>query len=126
MGEPELEGETAELAQMVEDYHKLDAEDYVGGLPTRFRYREVCLHPQSHIFSHSSFHRFLLMPCSPERTTAYCQQATGTCASITRTQLLLLGWLQVACAIAHSACHAQVKTLGIIAVEFKVSKLAMH
>ncbi|CAL8460534.1 g63 [Coccomyxa elongata] len=41
VGEPKLEGETAELAQMVEEYHKLDAEDYVGGVPTRFRYREV-------------------------------------------------------------------------------------
>lgn len=29
---------------MVEEYHKLDAEDYVGGVPTRFRYREVRQH----------------------------------------------------------------------------------
>ncbi|KAK9908790.1 hypothetical protein WJX75_002962 [Coccomyxa subellipsoidea] len=36
-----LEGERAELARMVEEYQKLDAEDYVGGIPTRFRYREV-------------------------------------------------------------------------------------
>ncbi len=44
-GLPALEEERVELTQMVEEYEKLDAEDFVGGMPTRFRYREVCISP---------------------------------------------------------------------------------
>jgi protein KRI1 len=30
-----------DLKRLVEEYHKLDYEDFVGGIPTRFRYKEV-------------------------------------------------------------------------------------
>lgn len=36
------EGPTkADLAQLMDEYQKLDAEDHVGGVACRFRYREV-------------------------------------------------------------------------------------
>lgn len=39
-----VEQEKQELAQLVEDYHKVDAEDFVAGMPCRFHYREVRWH----------------------------------------------------------------------------------
>ena len=33
--------EKAELTQLADEYSKMDAEDVVGGVRTRFRYREV-------------------------------------------------------------------------------------
>lgn len=38
---PALEGDKAELTRLMDEYQKLDAEDYVGGMPTRFRYQQV-------------------------------------------------------------------------------------
>ena len=35
--------ERAELTQLADEYSKMDAEDVVGGVRTRFRYREVPL-----------------------------------------------------------------------------------
>ncbi len=35
------EGGRAELERLVADYHGLDAQDYVGGVACRFRYREA-------------------------------------------------------------------------------------
>jgi hypothetical protein len=37
-----MDQEKQALAQLVEDYHQMDAEDFVAGIPCRFRYREVC------------------------------------------------------------------------------------
>ena len=40
--------EKAQLSKLADEYNAMDAEDTVGGVRTRFRYREVCAYKCMH------------------------------------------------------------------------------
>ena len=80
-----------ELMQLADEYSRLDAEDIVGGVRTRFRYREVpSLCMQSCIHEHGPGSEMLAQPLETEAMRAHltpvASQASSTC----------LPWLLVA------------------------------